>query len=352
MNYVFFSWQADRSGREGRNLIEQALKDAIARIGDDATLESAVRENIELDKDTIGVAGSPPVLETILRKIDRAAAFVPDLTFVSKSDKGKLSPNPNVIMEYGWALKALGDSRIVPVMNTAYGDPKEVPMPFNLAHRRFPISYQLAEGAAPEERRANQHELAKELEGALRLVLKGTKNQTPPPDANRPRLGIKALVLSGKPVRGMIGAPSPEVEFSLRLLSGRPATSITIDAIPSAGGAYSLHLQCPAYLSEGESEKMGFEIWKNGERPSRRIIEASGWGRLLGEFLLDGSGVASYPITVRFMDRDEFRTQRFILNFDLFAFRFDVRDDISSENPDLLLKLPTLSKSNLERNGS
>jgi Molybdopterin-binding domain of aldehyde dehydrogenase len=50
-------------------------------------------------------------VETIFRKIDKAAAFVPDLTLVSERRDGRPTPNPNVLIEYGWALKSLGHGR-------------------------------------------------------------------------------------------------------------------------------------------------------------------------------------------------------------------------------------------------
>jgi hypothetical protein len=117
-NTIFFSWQADTNTRSGRNFIQKALERAASRISDDTEVEDAVREELTVDRDTIGVAGSPPIVETIFRKIDQ-----------------------NVLIEYGWALKSLSHSRIVPVMNTAYGEPVADAMPFNMRHLRNPIPY-------------------------------------------------------------------------------------------------------------------------------------------------------------------------------------------------------------------
>ena len=117
---VFFSWQSDRPTKEGRNLIETALKTALKRIAQDIGLEEPLR-NLALDKDTQGVPGSPPIFDTILEKIDRTAVFVPDLTFVAQRQNGDPIPNANVLIEYGYALKTIGHHRIVAVMNTAHG---------------------------------------------------------------------------------------------------------------------------------------------------------------------------------------------------------------------------------------
>lgn len=67
--------------------------------------------------------------------------FVADLTFCGNRVGGGPIPNPNVLIEYGYALKVLGESRVVAVMNTAHGQASRDNMPFDLLNRRFPISY-------------------------------------------------------------------------------------------------------------------------------------------------------------------------------------------------------------------
>ena len=79
----FYSWQSDLPNAINRGLIEKAPEKAIKRIGRNTTLDPASR--VELDKDTQGVSGSPPIAETILAKIENCAAFVADLTFVGES---------------------------------------------------------------------------------------------------------------------------------------------------------------------------------------------------------------------------------------------------------------------------
>ncbi len=113
---VFYAWQSDLPSKEGRNFIEKALKTALERLAADATLEYAIRDGLALDKDTKGVPGSPPIFDTIRKKIMEAAVFVPDLTFVGTCCGGKPTPNPNVLIEYGWALNSPGYSRMIPIM--------------------------------------------------------------------------------------------------------------------------------------------------------------------------------------------------------------------------------------------
>lgn len=86
---VFYSWQSDSPSSLNRSFIEQALKEALKRLHSDAALENALRDKtVELDKDTQGIAGSPPIAETILKKIEDCAVFVADLSFVGESKNG------------------------------------------------------------------------------------------------------------------------------------------------------------------------------------------------------------------------------------------------------------------------
>src|SRR5690242_10296759 len=119
---AFYSWQSDTPSNLNRNFIEKALTEALKRLHSDAALENALRETtVELDKDTQGIAGSPPIAETILKKIESCAAFVADLSFVGESKPGftnasgkpRQFPNPNVVMEYGYALRCHSHTKLV-----------------------------------------------------------------------------------------------------------------------------------------------------------------------------------------------------------------------------------------------
>lgn len=177
---IFFSWQADTAPLVSRNLIERALKTALDRIGADTALEEAERD-IEIDRDTKGVTGSPPIVDTIFKKIDAATVFLPDLTFVGHRLDGRPTPNPNVLIEYGWALKSLGHSFMLPVMNTAFGEPTSENMPFDMRHLRYPIRFCCPEDADEPTRKAARSKLSSQLEEAIRAILKVRVQQAPAP---------------------------------------------------------------------------------------------------------------------------------------------------------------------------
>ena len=169
---VFFSWQSDRNAATGQNLVERALQRAISRISQDINVSEPDRDKgrLELDRDTRNVAGSPLIMETILAKIDAAAVFIPDLTFVGARSDGRPTPNPNVLIEYGWALKAVGRARIIGVMNSAYGKPDGENLPFDLRHQKHPITYHCPKRANAAVKAQALDTLARALEEALRTV--------------------------------------------------------------------------------------------------------------------------------------------------------------------------------------
>lgn len=170
-NKVFFSWQSDIPNRVGRTFLKEILEEVCKEIASDTTLDEAVRD-VAVDSDTQGVAGKPPVAITIFNKIDTSAVFVADMTFAGKriNKKGPI-PNPNVLIEYGWALKALGHERVIDVMNIAYGKPSRENLPFDLVYLRWPITYNLPEDASAEVKSEEKRKLSKILNEAIRASL-------------------------------------------------------------------------------------------------------------------------------------------------------------------------------------
>src|SRR6266545_1843834 len=137
---VFYSWQSDRPNSTNRGFIGAALERAAKAIHKDDSIEV---EPV-VDRDTAGVAGSPDIAGTIFAKIRTADIFVPDVTLITPPESIRPSPNPNVLLELGYAIEARGWDQIVMVMNTAYGGPDL--LPFDLRGRRV-VTYQVADAA-------------------------------------------------------------------------------------------------------------------------------------------------------------------------------------------------------------
>lgn len=163
---IFWSWQSDTPAAEGRNFIKTSLIAALAQLADE--LEWSEAERAELDHDTKDVPGLAPIADTIFEKIDNAAIFVADITPTGATPDGKKkTPNPNVLIELGYAIKSLGPQRIVLVANAADGFRPE-DLPFDLRHRRGPITYNVAVGAD----KATKDKALKALTASLALALR------------------------------------------------------------------------------------------------------------------------------------------------------------------------------------
>ena len=109
---IFYAWQSDRPNNLCRGLIRRALEDAVKELEAATDIQDAERDGIEIDSDTLNIPGSPPVAETIFEKIRESNVFVADLTpidlIVPEDDdaghRRQPPPNPNVMLEYGYAL--------------------------------------------------------------------------------------------------------------------------------------------------------------------------------------------------------------------------------------------------------
>jgi hypothetical protein len=160
---VFWAWQADLPGKISRHFVREALEEAIAELRQPKDIEEpaeeARRNDLHLDHDTKGLSGSPEVASEIFRKIAASAVFIADMTPVGKGAErvdaaGRpIAPkplmNPNVAIELGYALRALGSEKFLMILNESYGGTAS--LPFDIQHRRHPITYRLPEAAPKAE---------------------------------------------------------------------------------------------------------------------------------------------------------------------------------------------------------
>lgn len=161
---VFYAWQNDRPRANNRDHIHAAASEAVRRTGQGMRVEDSPR----LDHDTLNESGTPAISETIFQKIKYSAVLVADVTFCAdvRDDAGEIKkrlPNPNVMIELGFAAAIMGWQRIILVMNKHYGSPEW--LPFDLKNHRFPITYELG----PNSKKGPQilGELVEDIEKAV-----------------------------------------------------------------------------------------------------------------------------------------------------------------------------------------
>jgi hypothetical protein len=101
-------------------------------------------------------------------KLDRTGAVVADVSMISSLQEKRRSPNPNVLVEVGYAGRALGWQSVVFVFNSAFGKIED--LPFDIRHRRV-LAYDLPSGANVAARAAARQLLRAGLRETLRLLV-------------------------------------------------------------------------------------------------------------------------------------------------------------------------------------
>jgi hypothetical protein len=183
MNYkVFFAFQMDIEDKFGKGFIQSAIEIAITRFKAEGT-------NVSLDFGFRKTPGTPLLIDEMLRKSNESDMVIVDLTYTSAKEflaaeivgedadstwisipKGdrKPSPNPNVLLETGYAWAKKGTYRTLVVMNEAYGSPSDLPV--DLKGFRWGITYNLNE-SNNENRKAIRTELAKDFYDAIKAAI-------------------------------------------------------------------------------------------------------------------------------------------------------------------------------------
>ncbi|EHU4841150.1 hypothetical protein KY951_004269 [Vibrio parahaemolyticus] len=167
-NNIFYSWQSDLEQKYNRFFIRDCLKAALKQL----KKEPDYGESVRLDSDTEGVPGTPDIATTIFDKISSCSVFVADISYCTCCDSlDKSFPNSNVLIELGYAIGVRGDTRVLNVMNTAYGAPDE--LPFDLKHKRWPIQYCLNEEiySDTDKRKQVKDKLIQELSTFIKIII-------------------------------------------------------------------------------------------------------------------------------------------------------------------------------------
>lgn len=130
---IFYSWQNDLDSKTHRSFIENCLKKALADLEKDAAIY------VSYDRDTKGINGSPDITATIFDKIDKCVLFVCDVSIINSNAEGRKMPNPNVLVELGYAASKLGWDRIICLFDGNTGDIED--LPFDLRQKRVTPFY-------------------------------------------------------------------------------------------------------------------------------------------------------------------------------------------------------------------
>lgn len=177
---IFYSWQSDLPNSTNRGFIQTALEKAVSSL----VKIDGIEVSPVIDRDTMGIPGSPDIVSSIFDKIDKSQMFICDVSIItgtnnrcpeeSPSESYRPSirniPNPNVLVELGYAMKALGPDKIIMVTNLFYGGIEQ--LPFDIRSRRV-ATYMLSPDAV--DRNTERKKLESMLASGIRAILGASK---------------------------------------------------------------------------------------------------------------------------------------------------------------------------------
>lgn len=124
---LFYSWQSDE--KVSRKILDAALE--LAK--NDLKQKEGI--DIEIDYSTLGKSGMPSIDQTILRKIDDCDLLLADITPVCKYQQQQSNgqqvtkevPNPNVLIEMGYAMSSVGIDYVIAVAHRGKWEAHNLP---------------------------------------------------------------------------------------------------------------------------------------------------------------------------------------------------------------------------------
>ena len=188
---VFYSWQSDLPKETNQGIIQGAIRIASNKLEHEFKKTDL---HIIIDEATSNLPGSPHIPSAIFDKISSADAFICDITTINKeaietiknlqATEGRTKPqevrtvpNPNVMIELGYAIALLGWERIIMLFNTSYGDLKDAP--FDIVVNRI-TDYHLSpktEDVTEKQLQGNQKQLSEKIHEALKLIIEKSPNK-------------------------------------------------------------------------------------------------------------------------------------------------------------------------------
>lgn len=130
MKNIFFSWQSDLDTKTHRNFIEKCVKKSIKSLNK----ENELHIFLEYDRDTLGLLGSPDISSSIFDKIKKCTLFIADISNITSSANRSI-PNPNVLIELGYAINILGWEKIICFFDINTGSIEH--LPFDIRQKRI-----------------------------------------------------------------------------------------------------------------------------------------------------------------------------------------------------------------------
>ncbi len=133
---ILYAWQEGRDPRLSRAFLRRAIDWAVKASGEELSVEEVARN---------GDDG----LDSFEAGLEDAALVIADVTPIGTVGEGVACPDPNVLLELGFARRALGAERVIAVANSGFGEVDSLPS--GLMGDPQPLDYGLKAGMAKEE---------------------------------------------------------------------------------------------------------------------------------------------------------------------------------------------------------
>lgn len=192
---VFYIWQSDLRKDCNCDFIEEALRTAAEAV------QTSVGDGVQIviDRDTLGLTGSPKIDAAILEKIQAADCVVADVSIVNSTAAQSLfpvppghrrrppraTPNPNVMFELGFAMGVHGAQRTIMIENQ-FTQSSDNDHPFDTRSNRR-IRYTLSNESSDHDVKLGM--LATALESELKSIVQHVITQKQSSNSEVDKLG-------------------------------------------------------------------------------------------------------------------------------------------------------------------
>lgn len=223
-------------------------------------------------------------METIIGKIRSSHVFVGDVSIINPGGQGRLTPNPNVVIELGYALAYLGSERIICVYNEAFGTIEN--LPFDIRQKRLG-KYHLKEKRTPNW-------LRRKIIGPVakwwnrRRVAKSEKDTEEEREKGNQRNALVALLEEA--IRAILETPDPEAI----LTACRTVNAAALQELRTHG-----RYDPDRYLFR-EADRFLFQVWQRAWRGERKGGGNSEAIRLIA--LVNDSGLGKSSLLCSFVE--------------------------------------------------
>ncbi len=168
---IFFSWQSDipHVKRIIRKSLQKVVRNHNQKIEYEYVIDEATRKK----------SGAINIAETIFTKIETSNIFIGDLSIVNYTEanaksKIRINPNPNVLLELGYAASSIGWERIILLMDEEYISY----IPFDIKNRRVILyNFKQKSHISLDHKLANAIKSIEEYESSIHSVIMYTNSK-------------------------------------------------------------------------------------------------------------------------------------------------------------------------------